>query len=69
LGNHAESIQQQVAESINGTSQAVEKHFAGLERGLTGLNTVLQQLGERQVVVQQVERPRRRWFRRANGEM
>jgi hypothetical protein len=68
LGNHAESIQQQMAASINGTSQAVEEHFAGLERGLSGLNTVLQRLGEQQVVVQQVEKPRRRWFRRNNGE-
>jgi hypothetical protein len=68
LGNHAESIQKQMAESVDGTSQAVQKHFAGLERGLNGLNSVLQRLGEQQVVIQQVEAPRRGWFGRKNKE-
>jgi hypothetical protein len=29
---------------------------------LLGLNRVLEKLGEQQIVVQQVERPRWRWF-------
>jgi hypothetical protein len=43
-------------------------HFANLERGLNGLNQVLERLGEQQVVVQQVEKPRRRWFSRRSKE-
>jgi hypothetical protein len=58
----AASVHKDMAESINGTSQAVQLHFAQLEKGLTGLNKVLERLGEQQVVVQQVEPPRRGWF-------
>jgi len=67
LGNHAQSIQKQMAQSIDGTGQAVQTHFAGIERGLVSLNRVLGKLGEQQVVIQQVEKPRRRWFRRGDG--
>ncbi len=68
LGTTADAIQKDMAESINGTSQAVQIHFANLERGLSGLNRVLERLGEQQVIVQQVEKPRRRWFSRRREE-
>jgi len=68
LGDRAQSIQSDMAESINGTGQALQDHFAGLERGLSSLSGVLEQLGEKQVVVQQVEKPRKGWFsRRGDG--
>ncbi|TVS12293.1 MAG: hypothetical protein EA424_22745 [Planctomycetaceae bacterium] len=62
LGDRAHQIQQEMAASINGTGQALEGHFSGIERGLLGLNGVLEKLGEQTVVVQQVEQPRRNWF-------
>jgi hypothetical protein len=69
LGDRAQSIQSDMAESINGTGQALQDHFEGLERGLSSLSGVLEQLGEKQVVVQQVEKPRRGWFsRRGDGK-
>lgn len=63
LGGRAGDIQQQMSKSINGASKAVRDHFAGIERGLSGLNDVLERLGEQQVVIRQVK-PRRRWFSR-----
>jgi hypothetical protein len=57
-------MQKDMSESISGTGQAVQVHFANLEQGLSGLNRVLERLGEQQVIVQQVERPRRGWFSR-----
>ena len=62
LGDRAQAIQKDMAESIHGTGQALQEHFAGIERGLLGLNRVLEKLGEQQIVVQQVEKPRWRWF-------
>jgi biopolymer transport protein ExbB/TolQ len=64
LASRADAIQKDMAESINGTGQAVQLHFANLEKGLNGLNRVLERLGEQQVIVQQVEKPRRGWFSR-----
>ncbi len=56
----AAGLMKQSAESIGG-------YFEAMERGLTGLNRVLEGLGERQVVVQAA--PRRRWlFFRSNHE-
>jgi hypothetical protein len=67
LADRAETIHSDMATSINGTGQALQGHFAGLERGLTSLSGVLERLGEQQVVVQQVEKPRRGWFGRNNS--
>lgn len=67
LGDRAESIQNDMANSINGTGEALKGHFEGLERGLTSLSGVLEQLGEQQVVVQQVEKPKRGWFSRRSS--
>jgi hypothetical protein len=68
LGDRAQAIQKDMAESIHGTGQALQDHFAGIELGLLGLNRVLEKLGEQQIVVQQVEKPRWRWFGLADKE-
>jgi len=69
LTEHTASLHQQLAESMTRSTTAVQTNFAGLERGLNSLSSVLGKLGEQQVVVQQVEAPRRSWFssRKRNG--
>lgn len=67
LGDRAASIQNDMANSINGTGEALKDHFAGLERGLSSLSGVLERLGEQQVVVQQVGKPKRGWFSRRSN--
>ncbi len=62
LTEQAEALQENVNASVQTSSDTLQSHFEGVERGLTGLNTVLENLGEKQVVVQQVEPPRRGWF-------
>ena len=64
LGGQTVSLQSNVTDSVSGSTQALQTHIAGLERGLTGLNGVLETLGEQQVVVQQVEPAKRGWFGR-----
>jgi len=56
------------ADSIGGLAESVPRYLAALEQGLMGLNDVLGQLGERQVVVQAAPR-RRGWslFGRRDG--
>lgn len=49
-------VEQTLAESVKLTSQ----YFSGIESGLKSLNGVLEKLGEKQVVVQQVKK--RGWF-------
>ena len=64
-------MQEDVTKSVSGSSETLQTHFAGLERGLTGLSSVLEDLGKQQVVVQQVEPERRGWWfggkKRRNG--
>jgi hypothetical protein len=48
----------QTAQTISG----VEAGVKGMEAGLRGLNSVLQDLGEKQIVIQQVKK--KRWFSR-----
>lgn len=47
----------EVAEAAEVLSQS----FNGVQQGLNGLNTVLADLGEKQVLIQQVEAPRKKW--------
>lgn len=49
--------------TINQANGSLTEHIAGVQQGLSGLNRVLEKLGEQQVVVQQVE-PKKGWFRR-----
>lgn len=65
LGQQAKAIQGDVTQSIGDTGKVLQGHVAGIERGLNGLNNVLESLGEQQVVIQQVEPPRRGWFGRS----
>lgn len=67
LGEQTATMQSEVASTVNGSSQTLQTHFAGLERGLTSLSTVLERLGDQQVVVQQVEPKKRGWFSKRNG--
>ena len=69
LSGQAASMQSDVTKSVSGSTEALQTHFAGVERGLTGLSRVLESLGEKQVIVQQVEAPRRGWFggKKRNG--
>lgn len=64
LTAQAAATQSDVSESLSGSNEALQTHFAGLERGLNGLSSVLESLGQQQVIVQQVEPPRRGWFGR-----
>ena len=67
LTGQAASMQNDVTTSMSGSAEALQTHFAGLERGLSGLNQVLESLSDKQVVVQQVPE-RRGWFgRKGNG--
>jgi hypothetical protein len=64
LTEQAAQMQQHVADSMSGSTGALEAQFAGLERGLVSLSAVLESLGEQQVVVQQIAAPRKRgWFK------
>ena len=69
LTGQAASMQGDVTNSMSGSAEALQTHFAGLERGLNGLNQVLESLSDKQVVVQQVQPERRGWFggRKGNG--
>jgi len=69
LTAQAEALQDNVNASVSTSADTLQSHFEGVERGLTSLNNVLESLGENQVVVQQVEPPRRGWFgMRRNGK-
>ena len=69
LTSQAAAMQSDVTSSVSGSTKTLQTHFAGLERGLTGLSGVLESLGKQQVVVQQVEAERRGWFggKKRNG--
>ncbi len=64
LSGQAASMQEDVAKSVSSSTETLETLFSGLDRGLTGLSSVLESLGEKQVIVQQVESPKRGWFGR-----
>ncbi|QEG41019.1 MotA/TolQ/ExbB proton channel family protein [Roseimaritima ulvae] len=48
------SLQSQVNETFSQTHTSLEEHLTGVQTGLASLSSVLQQLGDQQVVVQQV---------------
>ena len=52
-------LRQEEERHLRESNTAAARHLAGLEEGIASLNRVLSELGEKQVVVQQV---RRRWF-------
>jgi len=69
LTMQAAATQNDVTNSVCSSTEALQTHFAGLERGLSGLSGVLEALGKQQVVVQQVESEPRGWFggKKRNG--
>jgi flagellar motor component MotA len=73
LASQTESMQSQVSATYSKTGESLENHLTGVESGLTSLSHVLTQLGEQQVVIQQVQQEPTKtgWFgaskRRTNG--
>ncbi|MCA9248053.1 MAG: MotA/TolQ/ExbB proton channel family protein, partial [Planctomycetales bacterium] len=62
VAEQAALLQGDVAQGLAQSSETMQNHFVGLERGLGSLTGVLERLGEQQVLVQQVEAPKRGWF-------
>ncbi|MEM7394084.1 MAG: MotA/TolQ/ExbB proton channel family protein, partial [Verrucomicrobiota bacterium] len=63
----AELVKKTEAESrdaMKRNAEVIQHHFAALGEGINALNGVLKNVGEGQVVVQQVREERRRWFER-----
>jgi MotA/TolQ/ExbB proton channel family len=52
-------LRQEEERHLRDSTNTAARHLAGLEEGIASLNRVLAELGEKQVVVQQVKR---RWF-------
>ena len=73
LASQTENMQSQVSATYSKTGESLENHLSGVESGLSSLSTVLTQLGEQQVVIQQVQQEPTKtgWFggskRRTNG--
>ena len=64
IGEQTGQMQSNVMNSVKVYDQSIEKYFSGLQQGLENLNSVLTELGQHQVVVQQVDPPKKGWFRR-----
>ena len=60
--NNMTTMRNEVESAITHLMRQTAQYLEGLETGVRGLNTVLEQLGEKQVVVQQVKK--KRWFGR-----
>jgi hypothetical protein len=64
LAAQTEAIQSQVSDTYTKTGESLENHLTGVESGLNSLSNVLTQLGEQQVVIQQVQQEPKKagWF-------
>ncbi|NQT12966.1 MAG: MotA/TolQ/ExbB proton channel family protein [Planctomycetes bacterium] len=62
LARQTETVHQQAAGSMTQSAESMKAYCTALGTGITGLNDVLGQLGEKQVVVH--TQPRRGWFSR-----
>jgi hypothetical protein len=58
-------MRQEVEQTLTQSLGLANQYLAGVQQGLEGLNGVLQSLGEKQVVVQQVKK--KGWFSRGNN--
>jgi len=58
--SHLEKMNGEASEMAEAAG-VLSQSFHGVQDGLNGLNTVLTNLGEKQVLIQQVEAPRKRW--------
>ncbi|NIL98833.1 MAG: hypothetical protein GTO53_12900 [Planctomycetales bacterium] len=70
LASQAELMENSIATSVSASTDSLQTHLSGMTQGLNGLNGLLESLGDKQVVVQQVAPVRRGWFRRnkSNGQ-
>ena len=59
---HMTAMRGEVETNINESMRVASQYLGGLETGIQSLNSVLQQLGEKQVVIQQVKK--KGWFSR-----
>jgi biopolymer transport protein ExbB/TolQ/DNA-directed RNA polymerase subunit RPC12/RpoP len=68
LGDRTAKTQAEVAESMKRSAESLQKYVATLQEGLVSLNSVLADLGGKQVVIESA--PRRGWFPfgRRNGK-
>jgi biopolymer transport protein ExbB/TolQ len=65
LGATLAKVEKQAKASMDKNAASVEEHFGRLAESLTSLNKVLSELGQEQVVIQQVQPPKKKgWFRR-----
>jgi biopolymer transport protein ExbB/TolQ/DNA-directed RNA polymerase subunit RPC12/RpoP len=64
LAEKTDGVHRQAAAAMGQSAESIRGYVGALERGLRGLNDVLAQLGEKQVVVH--TRRRRGWFFRRN---
>lgn len=60
LVQEAQALRSRTEDAVAASDDVLARHFAGIAQGLEGLNSVLQRLGEKQVVVQAP--PRRGWW-------
>ncbi len=68
MNEQTEAAQQHAATSLSEATESLQRYFAGIEQGLTGLNDVLGQLGQQQVVIEMHRAPSRwSFFSRRNG--
>ena len=62
LAKRGEAVHNQSAGSMRQSAESLLGYVTALEKGLAGLNGVLEKLGEQQVVIH--SQPRRGWFSR-----
>ena len=60
LAKRSDAVHNQAAGSMKQSAESLTGYLAAMEKGLSGLNSVLEKLGERQVIV--APEPRRGWF-------
>lgn len=56
LGAASAEVAKRASQSVEQSVQFASKYFAAMEAGITSLNAVLKDLGEKQIVIQQVKR-------------
>ncbi len=56
------TMRAEVENALRDSMKLTSQYIGGLETGIRGLNTVLKELGEKQIIVQQVKK--KGWFSR-----
>ncbi|MCG8587356.1 MAG: hypothetical protein MI757_21835, partial [Pirellulales bacterium] len=62
IGQQSAQLSQSLATTVENSHGHADRLSADLQKSLAGVANVLEDLGKHQVVVQQVESPRRGWF-------